>query len=306
MSSGCPWRNGDSHARLLSYDRVDGTRSRVRKDCLGRRDRGAAPLRMRAHRIRILGIVIRVCVAGVTGWTGRPIADAVRLAGDLELVAGVSRSDPNSYSSVGEALEAVETDVVVDFTHATAVKGNVLAALAHGVNVVVGSSGLSAADYDEIDAAARARGVGVVAAGNFSITAAVLLRAALEAARHLDSWEIVDFASAVKADAPSGTAREVAERLAEVGQPVLRVPVDEIVGSPEARGADIAGSRVHSLRLPSFVVSTEVVFAAPGERLTIRHDAGEGPEPYVAGTLLAIRSVVGRVGLTRGLDRLLA
>jgi 4-hydroxy-tetrahydrodipicolinate reductase len=83
------------------------------------------------------------------------------------------------------------------------------------------------------------------------------------------------------------------------------VPIDDVLGQREARGASVAGSQIHSLRLPSFVVSTEVVFAAPGERLSVRHDAGETPAPYVAGTLLAIRSVVGRTGLTRGLDRLL-
>src|SRR5579885_2675746 len=103
---------------------------------------------------------IRVCVAGSTGWTGRAVADAVRAADDLELVAGVSRSDPGAYSSVAEALDAVEADVLVDYTHATVVKQNVLAALERSVNVVVGSSGLSAGDYDEIDERARARGVG--------------------------------------------------------------------------------------------------------------------------------------------------
>jgi 4-hydroxy-tetrahydrodipicolinate reductase len=250
-------------------------------------------------------VAIRVCVAGVTGWTGGAVAAAVHASADLELVAGVSRSDPESYSSVVEALDAVPADVVVDYTHASAVKGNVLASLERGVNVVVGSSGLSAADYAEIDALARERGVGVVAAGNFSITAAVLLNAATAAARHLDAWEVIDFASQGKPDAPSGTARELAERLGEVRAPAIGVPVEDVLGAPEARGAAIAGSQVHSLRLPSFVVSTEVVFAAPGERLTIRHDAGETPAPYVAGTLLAIRAVVGRTGLTRGLDRLL-
>ena len=249
--------------------------------------------------------MIRVCIAGITGWTGGAVADAVRAAGDLELVGGVSRSDPESFSSVAEALAAAPADVLVDYTHASAVKTNVTAALERGVNVVVGSSGLSAGDYDEIDALARERGVGVVSAGNFSLTAAVLLRAATEAARHLDAWEIVDFASAGKPDAPSGTARELAERLGEVRRPAVGVPVDEVVGPREARGAEVAGSRVHSLRLPSFVVSTEIVFAAEGERLSIRHDAGESAAPYVAGTLLAIRSVVGRTGLTRGLDRLL-
>ena len=233
------------------------------------------------------------------------MAEAVRAADDLELVAGVSRSDPDSYSSVAEALDSVRADVLVDFTHASAVRANVFAALERNVNVVVGSSGLGAADYGEIDASARERGVGVIAAGNFSLTAAALLRAAVDAARYLGAWEIVDFASAGKTDAPSGTARELAERLEEVRRPAVGVPVDEIVGSREARGATVAGSHVHSVRLPSFVVSTEIVFAADGERLTIRHDAGETPAPYVAGTLLAIRAVIGRTGLTRGLDRLL-
>jgi len=249
---------------------------------------------------------IRVCVAGVTGWTGRPVAAAVEAAADLELVAGVSRSDPASYSTVAEALDAVDTDVLVDYTHAAAVKDNVVAAVERGVHVVVGSSGLTAADYDELDALARARDVGVVAAGNFSLTAALLLRSAVEVAKHLGAWEVIDFASAGKPDAPSGTAQELAERLDAVRPPALGVPIDEVLGAREARGATVGSTQVHSLRLPSFVVSTEVVFAADGERLSIRHDAGESPTPYVAGTLLAIRAVPGRVGVTRGLDRLLA
>jgi 4-hydroxy-tetrahydrodipicolinate reductase len=248
---------------------------------------------------------IRVCVAGVTGWTGRPVAAAVEAAPDLELVAGVSRSDPASYSTVAEALGAVAADVLVDYTHAAAVKDNVLAAITHGVDVVVGSSGLTAADYDELDALARAREVGVVAAGNFSLTAALLLRSAVEVAKHLGAWEVIDFASAGKPDAPSGTAQELAERLDAVRPPALGVPIDEVLGAREARGATVGSTQVHSLRLPSFVVSTEVVFAADGERLSMRHDAGESATPYVAGTLLAIRAVRGRVGVTRGLDRLL-
>jgi 4-hydroxy-tetrahydrodipicolinate reductase len=249
---------------------------------------------------------IRVCVAGITGWTGRAIADAVEAATDLELVSGVSRSDPASFSSVAEALEAVAADVLVDYTHAAIVKENVFAAVDRGVAAVVGSSGMSAADYGEIDALAEDKRVGVIAAGNFSLTAALLLRSAVEAARHFDAWEVIDYASARKQDAPSGTARELAERLENVRAPSLGVPLDETHGAREARGANVAGTQVHSVRLPSFTVSTEVVFAAEGERLSIRHDAGESPAPYVAGTLLAIRAVQGRVGLLRGLDQLLA
>ncbi len=249
--------------------------------------------------------MIRVCVAGVTGWTGRAVAEAVEAAADLQLVAGVSRSDPGSFSSVAEALDAVGADVLVDFTHAAVVRANVLAAVERSVNVVVGSSGLSAADYAEIDVLARERQVGVIAAGNFSLTAALLLRSAVEVARHLEAWEVIDYASASKPDAPSGTAQELVERLDAVRSPALGVPIGEIIGAREARGATVAGTQVHSLRLPSFVVSTEVVFAAEGERLSIRHDAGDTPAPYVAGTLLAIRAAPGRVGLVRGLDQLL-
>jgi 4-hydroxy-tetrahydrodipicolinate reductase len=248
--------------------------------------------------------VIRVCVAGVTGWTGGAVAEAVRAADDLELVAGVSRSDPASFSSVAEALDAVAADAVVDYTHAEVVKANALAALERGVGVVVGSSGLSAADYEEIDALAREKRVGAIAAGNFSLTAALLLSFAAEAARHLEAWEVIDYASAGKKDAPSGTSRELAERLEGVRKPSLALPLEETLGARDARGATVAGTQVHSVRLPSFSVSTEVVFAADGERLSLRHDAGESAAPYVAGTLAAIRALPGRVGLTRGLDSL--
>jgi 4-hydroxy-tetrahydrodipicolinate reductase len=250
-------------------------------------------------------MTVRVCIAGITGWTGSAIAPAVADADDLELVGGSSRSDPAHHSSVAEALTAAPADVLVDFTHASAVKDNVMTALEHGANVVIGSSGLSADDFDAIEARARQTSLGVVAAGNFSLSAALLLRSAVEAAKHFDTWEIIDYASAKKTDAPSGTARELAERLAEVREPTIGVPVDQVIGPDGARGATVAGVQVHSLRLPSFVVSTEIVFAATGERLSIRHDADQTPAPYVAGTLLAIRAVPGRVGLTRGLDRLL-
>jgi 4-hydroxy-tetrahydrodipicolinate reductase len=246
-------------------------------------------------------VPLRVCVAGVTGWTGSAVAAAVDAAEDLELVAGVSRSDPASYSSVAEALDAVAADVLVEYTSAAAVKGNVFAALDRRVAVVIGSSGLSGADYEEVDERAREQEVGVIAAGNFSITAALLLRFATEASKHIGSWEVIDYASLGKPDAPSGTARELAERLEG---PAVVVPVEETLGAREARGATVAATQVHSLRLPSFSVSTEIVFGAEDERLSIRHDAGSTPAPYVTGTLLAIRAVPGRVGLTRGLDRL--
>jgi 4-hydroxy-tetrahydrodipicolinate reductase len=250
-------------------------------------------------------VPVRVCVAGITGWTGSAVAEAVERADDLVLAAGVSRSDSNSFSTVADALDQIGVDVLVDYTHAGTVKSNVHAALDRGVAVVVGSSGLSATEFAEIDGRARERGVGVIAAGNFSLTAALLLRFASEAAQRLGSWEVIDYASLTKPDAPSGTARELAERLEGIGSPEVAVPVPETLGEPEARGATVGTTQVHSLRLPSFSVSTEIVFAGTDERLSIRQDAGSTAAPYVAGTLLAIREVGGRVGLVRGLDQLL-
>lgn len=259
-----------------------------------------------------------VCVAGATGWTGRPIAEAILASDDLTLGGAVSRSAAGrdlgeawggapiglvTCASVDDALDGV--DVLVEYTSTETVKSNTLAAIAHGVHVVIGSSGLSAEDFAEIDAAARAAGVGVIAAGNFSLTAAMAQAAALLVAPFLPHREIIDYASYAKPDSPSGTSRELAERLATVAPNERARAIGDTIGFPEARGADIAGTQVHSLRLPSFVVSTEVVFGLPDERLSIRHDAGGTPTPYVMGTLLAVRAAPAILGLVRGLDTLL-
>lgn len=261
---------------------------------------------------------LKVCVAGVTGWAGRPVAEAVLAAQDLDLVAGVARTAAGGdlgaawdgddlgvvvHGRVEDALDRV--DVLVDYTSHDAVRGNVMAAVERGVAVVVGASGLTADDFGHIDDAARQHDVGVVAAGNFSLTAAMAQAAATLVARHLPHWEIIDYAAGGKPDAPSGTARELAERLAAVRTPEIEVPVEQVAGAREARGTSVGGAQVHSVRLPSFVVSTEVLFALPHERLSIRHDAGSSPQPYVAGTLLAVRAVSGVVGVVRGLDALL-
>jgi 4-hydroxy-tetrahydrodipicolinate reductase len=266
-----------------------------------------------------MAVDTKVAVLGATGWVGRALCPAVADTGDLELVAAMSRTNAGRNlggliarpdlgitiaGTVGAVL-AAQPDVVVDYTSATAVKGNVLAALNVGVNVVIGSSGLTEADFTEIDSLARERNVGVIAAGNFAITAVLLQRFAAEAAKYLDQWEIIDYSSDLKIDAPSGTARELAHRLGQVQKPQPTHPVEAIVGERDSRGANIEGTQIHSIRVPGFVLGAEVIFGAPDERLSIRHDAGGGPEPYIAGTLLAIRKVKGRVGLTRGLEELL-
>jgi len=266
---------------------------------------------------------LKVLLAGVSGWTGAPVARAILDSGDLELVGAVSRScagqdvgkvlgrDPvglTVQTSVAEALAAAsvdKVDVFIDYTSAVSVKANVLWALEQGISTVVGSSGLNADDFAEIEKLALCKGLAVIACGNFSITAALAKHFSLLAAKYLPHWEIIDYAHSHKMDSPSGTARELAEAMATVAANQIGVPVEKTVGAPEARGAQIAGSPVHSVRLPGFTLSFETLFGLPDERLSIRHDAGSGAGPYVEGTLLAVRKLPGRQGLTRGMDTLL-
>ena len=264
-------------------------------------------------------MTIRVVVGGLTGWTGGAVARGVAAADDMMLVGGVSRRvagedvgaalglDPMGVAASASAVEALacRPDVYVDYTKPDVVMGNVMAAIEAGVAVVVGTSGLSAADYEEIDRAARARGVGVFAAGNYSITATLMTKFALMAARYVPDVEVIDYASGKKPDTPSGTARELAERLSAVRQLATSKPVGELGGVRETRGGAIGAVQVHSVRMPGYVLSCEALLGAPDERLSIRHDAGSSAAPYVAGTLLAIRRVREAAGLRRGLDQLI-
>ena len=258
----------------------------------------------------------RVVVAGATGWAGSALSLGIFEAADLELAGALSRSHAGEQlgevlgvaalgveisGTVEEAL-ASKPDVFVEYTHPSVARQNALAALDAGAHVVVGTSGLTKEDYESIHQSAEGKGLGVLACGNFSITAVLMMRFSEVAAPWVKSWEVIDYASAAKVDAPSGTARELADRLAKVGPPDLAVPVAETQGEKEARGSTFGGTQVHSVRLPSFVISIESIFGQEDERLTIRHDAGNSAKPYVAGGLLAIRRVGELVGLHRGLD----
>lgn len=264
--------------------------------------------------------MINVCLAGATGWAGSELARGIALTNDLALVAAVSRTHAGRdlgdvlgepgiscpiYASAGEALLAQPCDVFVEFTRPESARANILIALERGVHVVVGTSGLTEEDYREIDRVAGNQQCGVLACGNFALTAVLLQKFAELAARLIPHWEIVDYAYDGKPDAPSGTVRELAARLAAVQQPRLTIPVDQTVGEPGTRGATVSGSQVHAIRLPGYVIGAEIIFGLPDQRLTIRHDAGSSARPYVDGALLAIRKVSTLSGLHRGLDTVL-
>jgi 4-hydroxy-tetrahydrodipicolinate reductase len=260
---------------------------------------------------------LTVCISGALGAIGRELIPAIAAAEDFSLQSAVARRELGR--DIGEALggEALgvpiegdieraldrRPDVLIDYTHPSVVRHHVALALERRVPVVIGTTGLFDDDFAEIEAAARAAGVGV-ATGNFSLTAALLQHLGRIAARHVPHFEVIEQGAAAKPDVPSGTARELAEILArERGSQPPRGP--ELIGPPEARGAEVAGVPVHSLRLPGTSPTVEVVFGAPGERLTIRHEEQGDPSIFVMGTLLAARRVQTMPGLVRGLDSLL-
>jgi 4-hydroxy-tetrahydrodipicolinate reductase len=264
-------------------------------------------------------MTIRIIVAGATGWTGSAVAKGVLDADDMVLVGAVSRAaagkdvgevlgrDPTGVLVSASLEDALKTpcDVIIDYTKPHVVKGHAMTAIAHKTALVIGTSGLTADDFAEIDAAAQAKGVSVFASGNYSVTAVLMTKFALMAAKYIADVEVIDYASAKKPDTPSGTGRELAERLSAVRLPSNAKPVNELTGAPGTRGATIGSVQVHSIRMPGYLLSCEAVFGAPDERLVIRHDAGTSAAPYVGGTLLAVRRVREVKGLRRGLDQLL-
>lgn len=262
---------------------------------------------------------LKVSLAGATGWAGSELARGIAAADDLALVSAVARRrageklgdvlgasglDAPIFATAAEAL-AQPCDVFVEYTGPGSAKANILAALEHGAHVVVGTSGLTDEDYAQIDAVARERQRGVLACGNFALTAVLLIKFAEMAAKIIPQWEIIDYAYAGKPDAPSGTVRELAGRMGKVRQPQLEIPLEQTAGLRETRGGTLAGSQVHAVRLPGFVLGAEVIFGMPDQTLSLRHNAGSSAKPYVDGALLAIRKVSGLVGLHRGLDAVL-
>lgn len=264
-------------------------------------------------------MTLNICLAGATGWAGAELARGIANTADLVLVAGVSRSSSGRtlgevlnderltgriYASIAEALET-PCDVFVEYTAPAIAKSNILHALNRGSHVVVGTSGLTDDDYAEIDPVAQRLGLGVLACGNFALTAVLLQRFTEMAAKHLQQWEIIEYASDTKVDVPSGTVRELAMRLSRVHRPEVTVPLAQMLGPREARGASLEGTQVHAVRLPGHTLGVDVIFGVADQTLVLRHSAGNSARPYVDGALLAIRKVSGLVGVHRGLDSVL-
>lgn len=243
--------------------------------------------------------MIRVGVLGALGRMGATVVRAVEAAPDMKVVAAVDAD--------GSRDDLTGAEVVVDFTHPDAVLDNLRFAVEHGIHAVVGTTGFTEDGLAAVrEWLAAEPGVGVLIAPNFALGAVLAMRFAQQAARFYESVEIIELHHNRKADAPSGTAAHTARLVArarrEAGlQPGADATTAELDG---ARGAQVEGVRVHSVRLPGLVAHEEILFGQDGETLTIRHDSMDRSS-FMPGVLLGVREVQRRPGLTVGLENVL-
>lgn len=259
---------------------------------------------------------IKVVVNGALGKVGREVVKAVCNEPEMQVVGAVelevvddslplpdnSGSVPFS-SDLDYILTSCRPDVLVDFTTAQATMPVVRTAAKQGVNLVIGTTGLTSDDIDEIDRLAMAHKVGAVVAPNFALGAVLMIHLAKIAAKYFDYAEIIELHHHQKADSPSGTALATAKAMAAArGRPFHLSPQQR--KTSESRGKQVEDITIHSVRLPGLMAHQEVLLGGQGQTLSIRHDT-INRECYMPGVILAIKEVVKRQGLIYGLDALL-
>ncbi len=258
---------------------------------------------------------IKVAVQGAVGRVGQEVLKAVSHEPDMQLVGAIDIKVPGAFitlpdgsgtvpcsAKVEDIITTYLPDVIVDFSSAPATMTAVRAAAPRKVAMVIGTTGLTKENLEEMGRLAKENDVGVVAAPNFALGAVIMMHLAKVAARYFDYAEIIELHHHLKADAPSGTALLTARQMAAAkGKSFTRPPEKDAFAS---RGQEVDGVTIHSVRLPGMMAHQEVLFGTAGQTLSIRHDT-INRECYMPGVLLAVREVVNRKGLTYGLDALL-
>jgi len=260
---------------------------------------------------------VRVVINGALGKMGREVTKAVLNEPGLEVVGAVEEKVTQQYlplleiselvpfsSDLNSLLKSCHPDVVVDFTNASASIAAARVATKQKVNAVIGTTGLSKENLEEIEQLCQVNNVGAIVATNFSLGAVLLMHLAEIAAKFFDYAEIIEMHHDKKIDAPSGTAIATAKAMLQAHGKPFSYPKTEREVVSNTRGGQIEGIAIHSLRSPGFMAGQEVILSGAGQTLSLRHEA-ISRESYMPGIILAIKEVTKHKGLTYGLDALL-
>lgn len=249
--------------------------------------------------------MIKVAVCGALGKMGTEVVNAVIDCPQTELVAKIDIAADDMYHSIEEAARVEDIDVLIDFTQPKSIYENALYCLNNGIKIVIGTTGLTDSQIEELRALSKEKNTGCLIAPNFSTGAVLMMMFAKQAAKYFDNAEIIELHHNQKKDAPSGTAIKTANLMAEAKSDFALNNCEETETIQGARGGkSYSNIHIHSVRMPGYIASQEVIFGAPGQIMTIRHDSMDR-KCYMQGVLLAVKHVVECNDFTYGLENIM-
>ena len=249
--------------------------------------------------------MIKVAVCGALGKMGREVVNAVEAAEDMELVAKIDIAADNMYRTIEEAARVEDIDVLIDFTQPKSIYANALYCLNNGIKIVIGTTGLTDEQIENLRQLSVEKDTGCFIAPNFSTGAVLMMMFAHQAAKYFDNAEIIEFHHNQKKDAPSGTSIKTAQMMAEVKPDFALNNSDEVETVEGARGGNAYSNiHIHSVRMPGYTASQEVILGSSGQVLTIRHDSMDR-KCYMPGILLAVRHTAHANNFIYGLDNIM-
>ena len=249
--------------------------------------------------------MIKVGVCGALGKMGQEVVQAVTDCPETELVAKIDIASPEMYHTIEAAHRVEDIDVIIDFTQPKSIFENAKYCLNNGIKIVIGTTGLSDEQIAELKKLSQEKNTGCLIAPNFSTGAVLMMMFAKQAAKYFDNAEIIELHHNQKKEAPAGTAIKTAAMMAEVKEDFAKNNCPETETIEGARGGNsYSNIHIHSVRMPGYIASQEVIFGSSGQIMTIRHDSMDR-KCYMQGVLLAVKHVAEKNDFVYGLDNIM-
>ena len=249
--------------------------------------------------------MIKVAVCGALGKMGKEVIKAVGECSETELSAKIDIVGEDTYKSIEEAHKTVDFDVLVDFTQPKSIYENALYCLNHGIKIVIGTTGLSDEQIEELKNLSEKNNTGCLIAPNFSTGAVLMMMFAKQAAKFFNNAEIIELHHNQKKDAPSGTAIKTALMMSEEKETFTKNNCPETETIKGSRGGiSYSDIHIHSVRMPGYIASQEVIFGSSGQTFKIRHDSMDRA-CYMGGVLLAVKHVAVKNDFVYGLENIM-